>query len=322
MPPKRTRKRYTQWYEKHMCLRTTPARIAAGVRLQTTPTRPNSFFEHLCPDVRWMIYDIMEFFPMPERTDYNGFYLTCKQAKQELDEAAAVSLRLRLLNVRRHFRRYRVEVTYPPELDHPLLPIHTPVAVKITVRLASFDETDCLQNIAYLAFHLHVLRFKRLYLHFIDGSGAGLMERVQRGYHLTARVLKELLGPDSFLAKDGYRLQVKDLRVSMETENTNGSEKPKYVHGYLHSLKITQQAPSTVSLYEFHSHDRRATVRVVMNRSAFERGLEGTRDKLGPVWTWRQPFGPVEKHMRILNLETGEFYSYPPRKINATSTNA
>ena len=312
-----------------MCLRTTPARIAAGVRLQTTPTRPNSFFEHLCPDVRWMIYDIMEFFPMPEETDYNGFYMTCKQAKQELDESAAVFLRLRLLEVRRHFRRYRVEVAYPPELDDHPLPIHAPVVVKITARLDLSNHCDIVNNLFRLASRLHVLRFKRLYLHFIDASAPpvvipDLLKYVALQHRSwTAMILEQLVGANSWLAKEGRRLKVKDLRVSMEIDSRNRSEKPKFLEGYIYRPKITQETPSTVFVNGCQSHDYRATVHAVINPGAFERGDGPTIDELGPVRTWWRPdLNPVERRKMRVHLETGEFYSYPPTQINATTTNA
>jgi hypothetical protein len=88
---------------KRMSLRPTPAHTEHNMKRQRTPNRkrPNAFFEHLPLDVRRIIYDYMILPPFEEAQECAGLYLSCRQAKTEIDQAAPARLRAHLLEFQR-----------------------------------------------------------------------------------------------------------------------------------------------------------------------------------------------------------------------------
>lgn len=80
-----------------MRLHTTPA--YAEHHPKTTPTSILStpFFEHLTLNVRCVLYDFLVLPPFAEAKDCAGLYLSCRQAKEEMDRAPAVEIRSHLL---------------------------------------------------------------------------------------------------------------------------------------------------------------------------------------------------------------------------------
>ncbi|KAF1996923.1 hypothetical protein P154DRAFT_301302 [Amniculicola lignicola CBS 123094] len=67
------------------------------------PLRPNAFFTHLHPDIRNIIYSHMILYPFSGGYEYAGLYLSCHQAKAELDVAAALAFWLYLRDFQENY---------------------------------------------------------------------------------------------------------------------------------------------------------------------------------------------------------------------------
>jgi hypothetical protein len=124
---------------KCMRLRVTPARTEHNIKRQRTPNRqrPKAFFEHLPLDVRRIIYDYMVLPPYKEAQECAGLYLSCRQTKNEMEQAAPARLRVHLLEFQRDLARTTkdlVKVQLPKRFDTGSIPINTALDVGITIR--------------------------------------------------------------------------------------------------------------------------------------------------------------------------------------------
>lgn len=68
-----------------------------------TPRCANSFFIHLNGDVRNIIYDLLSLPPFGDGREWSGLFLSCHQAKAEMEEAAAYKLRATFSRFNRAF---------------------------------------------------------------------------------------------------------------------------------------------------------------------------------------------------------------------------
>lgn len=110
--------------------------------LKTTPTSilTNPFFEHLILDVRRVLYDVLVLPPSAGAEDNAGLYLSCRQAKKEIDRAAAVGVRSHLLKMQREIATQsngQTIMRLPRTLEQHVLPPGTPIEIEIYQDLGS-----------------------------------------------------------------------------------------------------------------------------------------------------------------------------------------
>ncbi|KAI2474628.1 hypothetical protein Ptr902_11907 [Pyrenophora tritici-repentis] len=113
--------------------------MRARKRMRTT-TRQNPFFEQLNYDVRRCIFDYLTLPPFPGAKSCTGMYLSCRQFKNEMDQAASVQLRNHLLNYQKQIAKEsdgQVQVQLPQEIEIRPVPTDSVMDISVTMNAGS-----------------------------------------------------------------------------------------------------------------------------------------------------------------------------------------
>ncbi|KAK1910704.1 hypothetical protein P3342_008584 [Pyrenophora teres f. teres] len=103
---------------------------------QRTTTRQNPFFEQLNYDMRRCIYDYLTLSPFADAKSCAGIYLSCRQCKNEMDQAASVQLRTRLLGYQKSIKKDsngQVHIQLPKEIESRPVPTETVMDISVTM---------------------------------------------------------------------------------------------------------------------------------------------------------------------------------------------
>jgi len=167
-PQKRKRPDYSD--SKRMCLRTTPARTAHGLKRQRTTKRPNSFFDQLPFDVRHLVYGYLSLPPFADpirplytAKDSRGLYLLCRRAKAEMDDEAPARLRTHLFVMQRkyctgvaEFSSFTksVELVLPKALEDGALALNTALDIRAVIHVFGQSQPICTAVVSRLGLGL------------------------------------------------------------------------------------------------------------------------------------------------------------------------
>jgi hypothetical protein len=199
-PQKRKRSDHSD--SKRMCLRTTPARTAHGIKRQRTTKHPNSFFDQLPFDIRLLVCDHMDLPPFAKAKDSRGLYLSCWKAKAEMDDQAPARLRAYLLNLRHKYRTevarlqgapgIEVELVLPKSLEDGPLPLDTALDISANIVFSSVNHTYS-PIMARLAAGLHRINMEKLCVQVVARLDARRPQELQ-SYHLDRHYRQDMIG--------------------------------------------------------------------------------------------------------------------------------
>ena len=173
---------------------------ARALKRQRTTTRQNPFFDQLNYDVRRIIYDHLTLPPFTGSKSCAGMYLSCRQFKHEMDQAASVQFRTHLLSHQRAIAKDSeglVHVQIPKEVETQPIPTDTIMDISVTINAES-HRVDLSRWVLQLRQMLLGLNIGRLHIHIIIPFGGYYIDLYQ-GYmamtiHAT-ELLRQLLGP-------------------------------------------------------------------------------------------------------------------------------
>ncbi|CAE7186665.1 hypothetical protein PTNB73_06565 [Pyrenophora teres f. teres] len=169
---------------------------------QRTTTRQNPFFEQLNYDMRRCIYDYLTLSPFADAKSCAGIYLSCRQCKNEMDQAASVQLRTRLLGYQKSIKKDsngQVHIQLPKEIESRPVPTETVMDISVTMN-AGWQPLEISRWFLTLHEMLFSLNIGRLHIH-ID------LPFQNRDYHtnitglqmpwiaIISELLHRLLGP-------------------------------------------------------------------------------------------------------------------------------
>ncbi|KAF2246105.1 hypothetical protein BU26DRAFT_553063 [Trematosphaeria pertusa] len=133
----------------------------------TTPPQEGPFFSHLNYDVRITTYEhIDDLPPFARQTEFAGFFLSCRQAKQELEEAATLRLTKYLNQFKAEFEQktgFTVGIpTISTFYDLRVLKINLPFAAIQDKNCSSFSP-----GVLGALLPLSTKFFDKLYMQFV-----------------------------------------------------------------------------------------------------------------------------------------------------------
>ncbi|KAF1847897.1 uncharacterized protein K460DRAFT_414546 [Cucurbitaria berberidis CBS 394.84] len=251
---------------RRMRLRKTQERDKYGAKLQRTPKRPNAFFDHLPLDVRHLIYDLIPLRPFREAKNYSGLYLSCRQAKKEMDNAAAPRLRTYLLEIQQKHSNDHVEISLPRELTTAAIPVDTMIDINIKIRLST-PSIRPNKIVIDIALSLHMVKLNKVHIHMVETPWNNpLWAPYKPKETLVGSIIERLLGPNALwvrLIGRSFPIRVKELIVSRERK-CGGKEEPiQWMDGL--KYEITAQSGFRVPYgYKFKQEDGNATAWVVV----------------------------------------------------------
>jgi hypothetical protein len=304
---------------RRMRLRSTPARTRHGEKLQQTPNRPNSFFEHFPIDVRRLVYDHLDLPPFPEAKSSSGLYLSCRQAKLEMDQAEPSRLRDHLLRLRKIGQTAGANLQIPVELETGTLPINTKMDFKITVPDLQ-DDKLLFDHIRDVVLGLCFLRIGQLHIHFVDDIKARTPAGLKLLASIRARcnnaeagmIIFTLFSPVSDLTDLTGRerpMRVENLFITWAQSDAGIVRAAEFLAG--RKIEIKEGAARGLHAYRFAHEGDFAGARVVVVPRAAVCTVDALQTLCCPSRSraWEAQY--TEATMELSTLEIGEGHMIP-----------
>jgi hypothetical protein len=329
---------------KRMNLRTTSSRTEHNIKRQHTPNRkrPNTFFKHLPYDVRRMIYDYMALPPFQKIRGESsrlssGLYLSCRQAKTEMDQAAPARERAHLLEFQQQLATNSiatnskgwVRMELPKELDTGSLPLNTVLDISFTYHrvypdghkldhlAGRKDKYEVLSYMSQISEALARLKLGRLHLHFTEDFWRWL-NLVRRGYlnnDSASWAMRKLLY-DDFTRTN--RLQGEQIIISWTIGNDSTNKSMQVMEGWkFEAVGNTSHRPYG---YEFRDNVAGTEAKVFITPKPFEPGGTATSDHMSELIGdfYRMPEAGLQisratMQMEGANIEIGDGETIPER---------